>query len=228
MTLETRLQELAQVAGSGDKALRVLINGNAADLAALATTDKTNLVNALNEIHAAVATASGIDDGATSTSSVWSSSKTSTEIATARAGAVADAIDDGAPATGTAWSSSKTASEIDTAVAGVIDDEATAATVTTLSASAIASAIATAKSELIGGADTLADTLGEIQALIQDNDTELGAIMTALDNRVRWDAAQALTGTAQTQARTNIGAASAAALGNTDRDLVADFNAALL
>lgn len=228
MTLETRLQELAQVAGSGDKALRVLINGNAADLAALATTDKTSLVNALNEVSASVATAAGIDDVTTSSTSTWSSTKTSTEIAAARSGAVADAIDDGIPAVGTAWSSSKTTSEIDNAVAGVIDDVSTSATATTLSAGAIAAAIANAKSELIGGADTLADTLGEIQALIQDNDTELGSIMTALSNRVRVDAAQGLTGTQQTQARDNIGAASAAALGNTDRDLAAVFNAALV
>jgi hypothetical protein len=228
MTLETRLQELAQASGTGDKALRVLINGNAADLTALATTDKTSLVNALNEIHGAIATASGIDDATTSTSSVWSSSKTSTEIATARAGAVADAIDDGAPSTTTAWSSSKTDTEITSAVADVIDDAAPAATGSTLSASAIAAAIANAKSELIGGADTLADTLGELQALIQDTDSDVSAITTALANRVRVDAAQGLNSTQQAQARTNIAAAAAADLGNTDRDLVADYNAALV
>lgn len=199
-TLETRLQELATRAGTQSKALRTLINGNAADLSALATTDKTSIVNALNEVYAAIATAAGIDDGAVSTSSTWSSSKTSAEIATARAGAVDDAI----------------------------DDTATSSTTTTLSAAAILAAIAQAKSDIIGGAGSLYDTLGEIQALLQGNDGALAALNEAIANRVRFDAAQSLTGTQQTQARTNIGAVAASAIGNPDRDLVADFNAALV
>lgn len=225
MILETRLTELAQAAGTGDKALRVLINGNAADLSQLATTDQTSLVAALNELHAAIATASGINDGAPSGASVWSSSKTRTEIDAARSGAVADAIDDGAPAAGTAWSSVKTRGEIDDAVAGVIDDEATG-TGATWSANAILAAVANAKSEIIGGADAAYDTLVEIQALLQD-DSALDAINTGLANRVRFDESQALTPTQQTTARTNIGAAEAAALGDTDRDLVAVFDAAV-
>lgn len=227
MTLETRLQELAQAAGTGDKALRVLLNGNVADLSALVTTDKSSLVAALNEISASLATAAGIDDNTTAPTTTWSSTKTSTEIAAARSGAVADAIDDGAPAVGTAWSSSKTASEIDTAAAGVVDDVATSSTTTTLSANAILAAIANAKSELIGGADAAYDTLVEIQNLLQDNDGALAAINTGLANRVRFDEAQSLTGTQQTTARTNIGAAAAADLGNTDRDLAADYAAAV-
>ena len=51
MTLETRLTELAQAAGTGDKALRVLLTGGPDSLAALATTDKTSLLAALNEVH---------------------------------------------------------------------------------------------------------------------------------------------------------------------------------
>lgn len=227
MTLETRLQELAQAAGTGDKALRVLINGNAADLSMLATTDKTNVVNALNEIYSRIATAAGIDDATTGPGTTWSSAKTASEIATARAGAVADAIDDGDPATGTAWSSSKTAAEIITATEALIDDDATTATDVTLSANAILAAIANAKSEIIGGADAAYDTLVEIQALLQDNDGALAAINTGLANRVRFDAAQSLTGPQQTTARSNIGAASAAAVGNTEQNLVAIYNAAL-
>ncbi|GAA1402064.1 hypothetical protein GCM10009613_61400 [Pseudonocardia kongjuensis] len=230
-TLETRLQELAQTMGTGDKALRVLLNGNAADLAALATTDKTSLVNALNEIYALIATAAGIDDASTSTSTTWSSTKTRSEIDTARAGAVADAIDDGAPSSSTAWSSSKTAAEIDTAVSGVIDDGATTATDSTLSAAtilaAVAAAKAEAKSELIGGAGAEYDTLVEIQNLLQGNDTALGAINAALAARVRFDQAQSLTGTQQNTARSNIGAVAAADIGNPDRDLVAIYTAAL-
>ena len=43
---------------------------------------------------------------------------------------------------------------------------------------------------------------------------------------VRFDAAQTLTAPQQTQARANIGAQSAAAIGDPDRDLVADYTAA--
>lgn len=80
MSLETRLTELAQRAGTGDKAIKTLVNGNAADLAALNTTAKANLVDAVNEVAASVGSAAGIDDASVSTSSTWSSSKTSGEI----------------------------------------------------------------------------------------------------------------------------------------------------
>ena len=83
MSLSSRLLDLATRVATEAKALRTLINGNAVDLAALTTTSKTNLVAAINEIAAAVADASGIDDNVTSTSTAWSSSKTSGEIAEA-------------------------------------------------------------------------------------------------------------------------------------------------
>ena len=94
MSLSSRLLDLATRVATEAKALRTLINGNAVDLAALTTTSKTNLVAAINEIAAAVADASGIDDNVTSTSTAWSSSKTSGEIAEAVA-----ALVDGAPTT---------------------------------------------------------------------------------------------------------------------------------
>jgi hypothetical protein len=51
-TLETRLRDLATAIGTGVKSVRTLINGNVSDLSALATTTKTNLVAALNEVRA--------------------------------------------------------------------------------------------------------------------------------------------------------------------------------
>lgn len=57
------------------------------NLTALTTTEKTNLVAAINELHSAinainnqVANASAINDTTTSTTTSWSSSKTSTEL----------------------------------------------------------------------------------------------------------------------------------------------------
>lgn len=80
MTLATEITNLAQRAGTEDKALRTLINGNLTDLAALTTVAKGNLVAALNEVNAA---ASGvvINDAATNGTEAWSSTKIAAEIA---------------------------------------------------------------------------------------------------------------------------------------------------
>jgi hypothetical protein len=54
MTLDQEVVDGFQFTGNQLKALRTLINGNAADLSALSTTAKGNLVLAINEIQAAV------------------------------------------------------------------------------------------------------------------------------------------------------------------------------
>jgi hypothetical protein len=79
-TLETRLRDLATRVGTECKAIRTLTNGNATDLAALTTTAKGNLVAALNEVNAKPSGGASINDAATNTTTVWSSSKTNTEI----------------------------------------------------------------------------------------------------------------------------------------------------
>lgn len=88
MSLQTRLTDLATRIATECKALRTLINGNAANLSALNTTAKSSLVAALNEVQAAAAMAAAINDAATGTGSVWSSSKTSQEISAAVAAVV--------------------------------------------------------------------------------------------------------------------------------------------
>jgi hypothetical protein len=90
MSLVTNVSNLATRIATEVKALRTLINGNAADLSSLTTTDKTNLVAAINEVKSA--NGAMIDDTATSTSKVWSSSKTNTAI-----GAAVSALVDSAP-----------------------------------------------------------------------------------------------------------------------------------
>ncbi|UQN06271.1 hypothetical protein [Deinococcus sp. QL22] len=115
----------------------------------------------------------------------------------------ASGINDAAPSTTTSYSSSKTDQQIQAAI-----------------------------NALKGDAPLALDTLKELGDLLSssdtDTDTALAAVLAALDVRLRFDAAQALTAEQQLQARTNIGAVSAAALGNTERDLVEDFNLALL
>lgn len=93
MTLDTNLRNFATDIATNHKAMKTLINGNTADLSALTTTQKSNLVAAINEVAAAVGGAGAvIDDGALSALTVWSSSKTNTEIQEAVA-----SIIDGAP-----------------------------------------------------------------------------------------------------------------------------------
>lgn len=81
---------------------------------------------------------------------------------------------------------------------------------------------------LVDGAPGALDTLNEIATALQGNDGDISSIMTSLANRVRTDtAAQGLTGTQKTNARTNIDAVSTTAVGDTDRDFAADFTGAL-
>lgn len=94
MSLATNISDLATRVATEAKTLRTLINGNAADLTALTTTAKSNLVAAINELQSEVAASSGINDATTTTSSTWSSSKIDNEIGTATA-----ALVDSAPET---------------------------------------------------------------------------------------------------------------------------------
>lgn len=111
-----------------------------------------------------------------------------------------------------------------------IDDGATSGDAVTWSVDKISSAITAAKAavktELVGGASAALDTLAELAAALGDNPNFATTIATELGNRVRYDAAQVLTLEQQSQARTNIGAASAAAIGDTERDLVAVYTTA--
>jgi hypothetical protein len=165
MSLQTNLASLTQNIAADIKAI-IASRGN---LAALTTTEKGNLVAALNEVRA---------------------------LALAGGGAGA-AIDDDVTAIDTTWSSSKIANEVTAAINALVD-----------------------------GAPTALDTLKEIADLLEDQENAVGGLVAAVGNRVRFDAAQSLTGPQQDQARTNIGAASAAAVGDTEVDLVAIYNAA--
>lgn len=119
--------------------------------------------------------------------------------------------------------------QIDT-VAGttVIDDANAAATSTTFSASKITSLLDALKADLLGGADAAFDTLKELQDAILNDQTGIAALLAAVDKRVRFDAAQALTAEEQEQARQNIGALAAVAVGDPETDFVAIFETALI
>ncbi|TCP09521.1 hypothetical protein [Caldimonas thermodepolymerans] len=163
MSLATRIESLViRVAQEFND-----VRAKAGNLANLTTTDKSNLVAAINELQAAVAASSAIDDAQISTSTTYSSSKIVTLL---------DAL----------------------------------------------------KAEILGGADAAYDTLVEIQQLLQNGTSGLDALLAAVNNRVRFDAAQSLTVAEQLQARSNIGAVAATDVGNTDTDFVAVFVGALV
>lgn len=161
MSLQITLQNLATRIATECKSLRTLINGNAAGLTGLTTTDKTTLVAALNEVRALAAAAGSVADGTTSSTTSWSSQKVTTYVA---------------------------------------------------------SQVAT----VLGGASAAYDTLQEIQALMVADDTETTGILTALSNRIRFDAAQTLTTAQQLQACNNIG------VGDPETNFVTVFNAGLV
>ena len=112
-------------------------------------------------------------------------------------------IDDGAGdgATGVTWSADKIFDAIEAAKTAV-------------------------KNDLTAGAAAALDTLSELAAALNNDPAFAATIAAEIANRVRYDAAQTLTAAQQTQARANIGAQSAAAIGDPDRDLVADYTAA--
>ena len=112
-------------------------------------------------------------------------------------------IDDGAGdgATGVTWSADKIFDAIDAAKTAV-------------------------KNDLTAGAAAALDTLSELAAALNNDPAFAATIAAEIANRVRFDAAQTLTAPQQAQARANIGAQSAAAIGDPDRDLVADYTAA--
>lgn len=235
MSLATNISDLATAIATKIKQTRTWVNGNAADLSALTTTNKTNLVAAVNEVAASVGSAAGIDDGVTSTTSTWSSQKTRDEIDTAVAGVdvpvLTDLIDDVTASTSTVYSSSKTDSQIAAAVAGVdltdLIDDVTASTSRVYSSTKTAAEIAAAVAALVDSSPATLDTLNELAAALGDDPNFAATVNTALGARVRFDAAQTLTEPQQTQARANIGAAAAADVGDTSTDFVAIFEAGL-
>lgn len=86
MSLASNIQDLATAISTEIKKDRVKINGNAADLSALSTTAKADLVAAINEVFAMAQAATGGSDGAvisdttTTTTTTWSSSKSQAQI----------------------------------------------------------------------------------------------------------------------------------------------------
>lgn len=92
--------------------------------------------------------------------------------------------------------------------ANLINDTTTGTT-TVYSSSKVADLIQGAKDDLLNGAGEAYDTLKELGDLIDSNKTTIEALETVASNHVSFASAQSLTEKQKTQARDNIGGASA-------------------
>lgn len=76
---------------------------------------------------------------------------------------------------------------------------------------------AAVRSDILGGADAAYDTLKELQVFIQNDATLTSSLVTAVNNRVRFDDTQTLTQAQKAQACANIG------IGDPDTDFAAAY-----
>ena len=85
--LTARISDLAIRLATECKSIRTLVNGNAADLSSLTTTQKTSLVAAINELKTAISSIGAtlvINDSATNSTELWSSTKVAAAITQAK------------------------------------------------------------------------------------------------------------------------------------------------
>ena len=245
MTQTERIKLLAQAIGADIALLKTTI-GVKTDLS---TTDKTNLVAAINELAIKIEavetlqqSASEIDDSAPKVNRVYSSSKVKSLIdeinailGTLTASGYADVgtglktlkdkvdtleqktvdltelIKDTATETTSVWSSTKTNAAITDAV-----DTAKSELTDKINAD-----VAKVKSDILGaGVPETLDTLAEIADKLNGDAALVANLSVALNNRVRFDEAQALSSEQKTRACTNIG------IGEPNTDFVAIYDAA--
>lgn len=115
--------------------------------------------------------------------------------------------------------------ELQAALAGaggnvILDTAGAGDTAHAWSADKAVAALAALKAEIVAGAPAAWDTLIEIGTELNSNQTALGNLLTAVGNRISYDAVQTLTAPQQLQACQNIG------VGDPETDLVAAYNAA--
>ena len=185
-TFVDQVNALATRMGQECKTLHTKIG----DLSSLSTTTKASLVAALNEQVNALETLKNSVTG--NTSDITTINSTISTLQTELNGlkdqiANSTNIDDTQATTTTTYSSSK------------IEDVVTAAK-------------QAVKDDLLNGAGTAHDTLQELATLIEENEDAIAALEALAAGHVKYDDAQTLTDAQKEQARTNIGAASQAAV----------------
>ncbi|HMS83626.1 MAG TPA: hypothetical protein PKD12_08250 [Nitrospira sp.] len=226
MSLQTRLSDLITAIGTDYKGLRTWITGSGSgDLTGLATTDKTNLIAAINEVNSA-ATSGSTPDASTTVKGkieIATLAEVSTGTDTVRA-VTPEGVRQEINAIPVASTTVQGKVELAT-LAEVATGTDTARAVTP---EGVRQERVALKAEILGvGVPSALDTLDELAAALADDAAFSSTVTTALGNRVRVDtAAQGLNSTQQGNARTNIAAQDSASIGNADADLVALYTTA--
>ena len=102
----------------------------------------------------------------------------------------------------------------------VVIDDATTSGTKVWSSTKVAAAVAAATSALVASSPAALDTLNELATALGNDANFAATVNTALGNRLRFDAAQALTAPQKVQALSNLGIVASTA------DFAATFNAA--
>lgn len=223
MTLVGQINNLATRVGTEFKAVYT----KQGDLTSLNTSNRSSLVSAINELYAGGGSGSiSINDTTPSTSSVYSSSKTDSQIASAVASKAT--IDDSNASASSTYSSNKINSSIATAVAAKpsINDGANSTT-SVYSSSKTDSQINTAVSNLVNGSPAALDTLKELSDALGGDANFATTVTAALGNRLRFDSSQVLNGTQKSQGLANLGAQASADIGDVSTNFVTTFEGAL-
>ena len=246
MTQTERIKLLAQAIGADIALLKTTIG----DKADLSTTDKTNLVAAINELAIKInavetlqQTASEIDDSAPKANRVYSSNKvqslideintilgTLTESGYADVGVGLKTLKDKVDAL-----EQKTV-DLTALINDTEETETTSVWSSTKTKDVINTAVGTVKSELTdmiiadiakvksdilgAGVPETLDTLAEIADKLNGDAALVANMSVAINNRVRFDEEQVLSSEQKTIACTNIG------IGEPDTDFVAIYNTA--
>ena len=245
MTQTERIKLLAQAIGADIALLKTTI-GVKTDLS---TTDKTNLVAAINELAIKIAavetlqqSASEIDDSAPKANRVYSSNKVQSlidEINAILGTLTASGYADVGVGLKTLKDKVDTLEQKTVDLTELIKDTATETTSvwsSTKTDAAITAAVGTAKSELTdkinadvakvksdilgAGVPETLDTLTEIADKLNGDAALVANLSVALNNRVRFDEDQVLSSEQKTRACTNIG------IGEPNTDFVAIYNVA--
>lgn len=114
-----------------------------------------------------------------------------------------------------------------TGAVNILDTAGAGDTAHTWSADKIVSQLAIIKSDILNGAPAAYDTLLEIANKLASDDGVTSGLLASISNRVAFDQAQTLTSPQKAQAIANIGAISAADVGDTTTNFVTTFEASL-
>lgn len=238
MSLVIQVSDLATRIGTEFKTIRSERAAITGPLASLTTTDKSNLVAAINEVLAAVGSGGSITaDSITDATTVGKAVIRAADAAAARTaiGAGTSSL-----AIGTTSTTAK-AGDYQPTAANISDSTTTGRAVLTAANAAAArtalsvysaaetdAAAAAAAAAVVSGAPGALDTLNELAAALGNDASFSTTISTALGNRLRVDGAQTLNGTQQTQGQDNLSVYSRAQIGDPTTDFVTVFEAALV